>query len=489
MERSIVPEASGQVQEPEVCHPGPMDRASRDWTDDPAASAPAEFAGWLPVFQKFGNGGLHLQFGHTDSPPGGDKFVRAGPPEQTAPAAPSLRQKLNAGIGRTVRGFLFLVRLHLALVKHAIQQGPTRSGKVLWAALRLFFTLLWGGARLVPVLRFLHSRDFASQVQLPRRSGLVFLTSVPYTYGQDPWVIEIEDSISLFNPFLHNGQTSKLKIADFPYRPILRKLLEADNCRGIITHVRSTAESLPTLFDSEIIGEKTSYLPLGVKLPEHWQQHQDEEYLDLVFTCSWHQYPESFYLRGGLEVLDAFDVLREWYPQLRLTLRTGLPRLSNRYHRILEKGWVRIVNRYLPPKEMDALLRKSHVFLLPAARIHVVSLLRAMAFGQVVVASDGWGIEEYIAHERNGLIVKGRYGKVSWMDEKTGLLREDYRPMHRSDLVVVQGLVEAISRVAEDRNLRRRLGRQARRDVETTYSLENWNRGLQAALDKARGMT
>src|SRR5262249_19636179 len=206
----------------------------------------------------------------------------------------------------------------------------------------------------------------------------------------------------------------------------LRKLLEADNCKGIITHVRSTAESLPTLFGSEMIGQKTSYVPLGVKPPERWQQHEDEEHLDLLFTCSWHQYPESFVLRGGLEILDAFDIVRERYPQMRLTLRTGLPSLSNRYHRILEKGWVRIVNRYLPPKEMDALLRKSHVFLLPAARIHVVSLLRAMAFGQVVVASDGWGIEEYVAHGRNGLIVKGRYGKVSWMDEKTGLLREDY---------------------------------------------------------------
>jgi glycosyltransferase involved in cell wall biosynthesis len=323
---------------------------------------------------------------------------------------------------------------------------------------------------------------------LPRQRGLVFVTSVPYTFGQEPWVIEIEDAISLFYPFVQNGKTSKLKIGECPYLPILRKLLEADNCRGIITHIRSTAESLPTLLGSEIIGRKTTYVPLGVKLPRCWQRHDDEEYLDLLFTCSWHQNPESFFLRGGLEVLDAFAICRERYPFIRLTLRSGLPYLRTHYHRILERGWVRVVNRYLPPVEMETLLRKSHVFLLPAARIHIVSILKAMSFGQVVVASDGWGIEEYVSHERNGLIVNGRYGKVSWMDKKTGLLRENYRPMHRSDPIVVQNLVDAISRLAEDQALRRRLGRNARRDVETTYSLDNWNRGLKAALDKARGL-
>jgi glycosyltransferase involved in cell wall biosynthesis len=136
---------------------------------------------------------------------------------------------------------------------------------------------------------------------------------------------------------------------------------------------------------------------------------------------------------------------------------------------------------------MEALLAESHIFLLPAARIHVVSLLQAMAHGLAVVASDGWGIEEYLTHERNGLVVKGRYGKVSWVDERAGMLREDYGPMLTADAEVVQGLVEAVSRLVEDRALRRRLGLTARRDVQTTYSLERWNRGLQEVFDRALG--
>src|SRR5262249_8279140 len=149
-------------------------------------------------------------------------------------------------------------------------------------------------------------------------------------------------------------------------------------------------------------------------------------------------------------------------PRLRLTLRTDLPGLDAHYHRIMETGWVRIIDRFLQPDEMENLLAGSHIFLLPAARVHILSLLQAMSHGLAVVTSDGWGIEEYVTNDRNGLIVKGRYGKTSWVDEEQHMLRENYEPTYRSDAAVVQGIVEAVSRLVEDRALRQRLGRTAR---------------------------
>jgi glycosyltransferase involved in cell wall biosynthesis len=108
-----------------------------------------------------------------------------------------------------------------------------------------------------------------------------------------------------------------------------------------------------------------------------------------------------------------------------------------------------------------------------------------MSFGEVVIASDGWGFDEYLTRDRNGLIVKGRHGKASWMDEEAGILREDYEPMRTSNPEVVRQLVEAISELAEDRQKCRRLGQAARQDVATRYTLANWNRGLKAVLDQA----
>ena len=116
--------------------------------------------------------------------------------------------------------------------------------------------------------------------------------------------------------------------------------------------------------------------------------------------------------------------------------------LDARYRRILESGWVRVIDRVLSPEEMAELHASSHVFLLPAARIHIVSLLQAMSYGLAVVASDGWGIEEYLDDGRNGLVVKGRYGVSSWADHQAGMLREDYEPMCLPNAKVVAGLVD-----------------------------------------------
>jgi glycosyltransferase involved in cell wall biosynthesis len=452
-------------------------------------AVPVEFAGWLPVYQFSGNCGRHPQFGHTADPPPGYRFTSSAPPRRRS-NSPWPRRAAWI-LGEVKRGLCFLalgLRPFVGLFRGAPGVSILVRLRLIAVLVRLFFTLLRRGAGPIAILRFLQSRHYHSQIQLAKAPGLVFLTSMPYTYGQNPWVIEIEDATTLFYPLIENGNTAYLNLADSPYFSIVRTLLESEQCKGIITHVKSTAKMLPTLFKSEIISRRIHYVPLGVKLPTRWQRHNDPQEtgdINILFINSWCQVPENFYVRGGLDVLEAFAILHERYPQVRLTLRTHLPPLHDHFHRIIENGWVRVINRFLSNEEMDALLADSHIFLLPAARIHVVSLLQAMSYGLAVVTSDGWGIEEYVTHERNGLIVKGRYGKTSWADEQAGMLREDYEPMYTADPEVVDGLVEAVSRLVEDRELRRRLGHTAQRDVQNTYNLEHWNRGLKEALDSA----
>src|SRR5262249_52099467 len=227
--------------------------------------------------------------------------------------------------------------------------------------------------------RFVPRRPLQSQLLLPPPPGLVFLPSVPSTYGQHPWVIEVEDSTSLFFPFLHNGRTATVDVARSPYFPLVKALLEADSCKGILTHIRSTADTLPALFRSEALARKTSYVPLGVPLPPRPVDQDDDGHVALLFTNSWHQNPQGFFLRGGLDVLEAFAILHRQYPHLRLTLRANLPPLSRRYARLVSENWVRVFGHFLSADEMDALQRRAHLYLLPPARIHLLSLLAAVA--------------------------------------------------------------------------------------------------------------
>jgi len=73
------------------------------------------------------------------------------------------------------------------------------------------------------------------------------------------------------------------------------------------------------------------------------------------------------------------------------------------------------------------------------------------------------------------------------MDDETGMLRENYYGMFSSGTDYSRRLADAIGSLVEQYALRARLGEQARRDVETRYNLENWNRSLKEALDRAVG--
>jgi hypothetical protein len=89
------------------------------------------------------------------------------------------------------------------------------------ALVRLADLLLRKGGKPGPVLNFLQTRHLRSQL-LVGKHELVFLTSMPYTFGQNPWVIEIEDPTTLFYPLVQNGHTCGLDLRASPYFPIVK---------------------------------------------------------------------------------------------------------------------------------------------------------------------------------------------------------------------------------------------------------------------------
>jgi hypothetical protein len=107
-----------------------------------------------------------------------------------------------------------------------------------------------------------------------------------------------------------------------------------------------------------------------------------------------------------------------------------------------------------------------------------------MAHGLALVVSDGWGIGEYVEDGKNGMVVSGRYGKCSWMDSN-GMLRECYKPLLATDEKVVDGLVERLSVLINDRHRRRELGEAARSEIDQKFGIEHWNSGLAKAFDAA----
>lgn len=402
------------------------------------------YGGHLRVFRSVGT---HPQFQHLQNPPEGYEFIPASPVQ--------LRNLV----------------------------GVTKG------MLKLLASSFSHGAGLGEVAKFVKSRGIRSQLRFPDSAALAFLPTYPFVLGQVPWVVEIEDTTTLFSPFIFNGQTSSINLAKTSYFPFVKALLESDSCRGIVCHVKSAADSIPVLFRNEALRSKVHYVPIGIKPPSSLPSRQlsRSESVTILFTNSWHQDPNSFYLRGGLDVLEAFSVVSARYPNARLILRTRLPAdLDRRYLKMVAENWkIKLIDQFLPDEVLHSLMTGSDIFVLPSARIHVVSILQAMAYGMPLIVSDGWGISEYVADGRNALVVPGRYGKCGWMDSSNGMYRENYESLWRSDPVVVGKLVELLSRLIETPSLREQMGQSAREDVETKFTIEQWNRGLKKAFDQA----
>jgi glycosyltransferase involved in cell wall biosynthesis len=405
------------------------------------------YAGRLRPFKHVG---YHPQFDHIRRPPPGYEFVTDG----------------RAGLRMAIKVMRSLAELA-------------------WQATR-------NGSGPINVARFIRTRSIRAQLAVPSDISLAFLPSVPHTFGQVPWVIEIEDTTTLFAPFariagkrLDPRLVGTTGIYDSLFYPIVKALLEADNCRGVICHVRSTAESVPVLFGSPGLRSKVFHVPLGIERRPTRKTARHNDAPTILFTNSWHQGATGFYLRGGLDVLEAYARLFSKHRNLRLVIRSQLPdNLEPRYRRILDHGHVQVVDRFISAEDMENLFANADIYVLPSARLHVVSILQAMAHGLALVVSDGWGIGEYVEDGKSGLVVSGRYGKCSWMDSN-GMLREYYKPLLATDENVVNGLVEKLSVLINDRRRRQELGEAARNEVDQKFAIEHWNLGLAKAFDMA----
>jgi glycosyltransferase involved in cell wall biosynthesis len=348
------------------------------------------------------------------------------------------------------------------------------------------------GSNLIDIAKFIRSRSIRAQLSLPADVRLAFLPSMPFILGQIPWVIEIEDTTTLFAPFPRiSGRRHDPRIFgtegiyDSGFFPIVKALLQSNSCRGVICHVRSTAESIPVLFNDDKLSRKIVHIPLGIRPRQRAKVADKQDLTTILFTNSWHQAATGFYLRGGLDLLEAYSAIYSEHPRLRLILRTKLPdNLDQRYRRIIERCNVQVIDQFLSGEEIEALFSSADIYVLPSARLHVVSILQAMAYGLAIVVSDGWGIEEYVNDGRNGLIVRGRYGTCSWMDSN-GMLRENYKRLFSTDAAFSRSLTAVLSSAIEDAHLRAKLGNAAIKDVETKFSVERWNFGLANAFDKA----
>lgn len=355
-----------------------------------------------------------------------------------------------------------------------------------------------GGLDEATRVQFVGSRHPESQIAMSTPADLLFLHSAPMTFAHRPWVLHVETLLPMFEPFLGHFRSWDVDLHRQPVYYMVRHLVRQPNCRGILTHVLGTHDDLPRLFQDEALAAKVYYAPLGLDLDAATRQladaaitrknaRQPQDELTILFTNSWRDLGNSFYKRGGLETVMGFLSLVEQAPKARLIMRTSLPADMNPDLLAGLRSHPRIELHEGPVSDAQLfdMLARADVFLLPSANLHTISILRAMAFGAVVVTTDVLAIEEFVTHDRTGIVLKAREG-VTWRrDAALGFLHERAEGLSSINMPLAQDIAATLRRLMEDPGLALRLRREARLRVDTAHAMGPWREGFHAMLRAA----
>lgn len=237
---------------------------------------------------------------------------------------------------------------------------------------------------------FVFDRNLDAQFYL-KRGGLNFISSFPYVVNHADWVIEIESAETLFDPFLPFGQQEQSPTTLFgtPEFKTVRLLLESSRCRAIVTHMQDTADSVRKMFEEhpKIVNKVHYVRSVAPNIPDDEARNVTAG-RKFLFVNSWGDLDGHIENRGGLEVLEAFEIVSSIHPDIELTVRCFVPEDLSEYHKEILRGnkKIRVVDGFIPNDEYRRLMLDTDVFLLPSWGIHSYSTVSALARGHVLIA-------------------------------------------------------------------------------------------------------
>jgi glycosyltransferase involved in cell wall biosynthesis len=288
------------------------------------------------------------------------------------------------------------------------------------------------------------------------------------------------------------------------FKRLVEHYLEAQSCKRILPATEYHRESLKTYLNTSTFEEK-----IEVVYPAHHKVGVDrtkrgKDKVHLLFIGN------RFYAKGGREVLQAFEILRNKY-QVRLTMVcSDLPEeVRERYdpfqdlsllplwvpgrrvkigmrNTLTRLGWP--VYQALSRNEIMRLYQEADIFVLPDFMDSMVVYPEAMAHGLPIISTDSPPTPEFVENGVTGFLLPS---PIFFLGE--GLLKKwtDWYSfveiIKKSEFPAMVGaLVEKLSILIENRDVRERMGAEAKRRVEEgKFSINERNNKLRRIYEEA----
>jgi glycosyltransferase involved in cell wall biosynthesis len=269
------------------------------------------------------------------------------------------------------------------------------------------------------------------------------------------------------------------------FKGAMTKALASNYCKRVLCWAEVGRRSLLADLNSEAFAHKVTVVPYAVP-PKRFQKACNDGRHRLLFVGSGTS-KGGFDFRGGREALETFALLRQRYDNVEMVVRSDVPPdVKSRYRGM---SGLRIIDDFISREEMDHEYRSADIFIIPSHNTSPMIVLDAMSYELPVVTINTWANPEYVADGKTGLVAcsstKLQYynpgtHQPNWANAAF------QRAIRTPDPDVVSDLVSKVAILIEDVELRRRLGKAARWEVEHgRFSLTSTNQMLARIFDEA----
>ena len=316
-------------------------------------------------------------------------------------------------------------------------------------------------------------------LQIPRMmhsgidSDLIHSTRGVLMTNKRPWVVDIEMAGSFVGM---NWASLKKPIT----KMIISKYLSSSYCKKILPYSYAAKQNLEEWIDCKKFKDKIEVLYPAYHTTKVKRKHSNK--ITLSFVCRTSPIDLDFYIKGGHDLLKAFQILNKKYDNLHLKIKGSIPK-----HLQKNLKNVTFIEENLPREKFyEEFLFKPDIYVQPTlVDTFAIAIIEAMSTGLPVVATNMFAMPEIIEDGYNGFLInsKMQWDKYVKFDPKYEKFNIDAAKYHPE---MIKDLVKKLSILIEDKNLRKKMGQNSFKIVESgKFSIKRRNKQLRKIYDEA----
>lgn len=223
-----------------------------------------------------------------------------------------------------------------------------------------------------------------------------------FTYGclvitNKPYCTYIETGLALYN---YDLGIAKNPIAKF----LVSFLATRKNCKKLVFFSEASKKSF---YSTIRYTKKTQDVLLKKSVVIYPPAIEKRDSLPKIFNGTIKLlFPGTFYIKGGTEVVHAYEKLRENHKNITLTIITAVHMLRPEdVQHIKATNGITLLDAKLTEQEMIDIYTSHDILLLPTYREGFgVVLIEALAYGMPLIITDQYATKEMIGDDSNGFV-------------------------------------------------------------------------------------